>query len=30
MLGDSARVFVEYGSVLVIHRRLGGSPVGTR
>lgn len=30
MLGDSARVFVEYGSVLVIHRRLGGSPAGTR
>jgi thiamine pyrophosphokinase len=30
MLGESARVFVEYGSVLVIHRRLGGSPAGTK
>lgn len=26
MLGDTARVFVEYGSVLVIHRRLGSLP----
>jgi thiamine pyrophosphokinase len=29
MLGDTARVFVEYGSVLVIHRRLGSLPAGT-
>jgi thiamine pyrophosphokinase len=30
MLGDSARVFVEYGSVLVIHRRLGSLPAATK
>jgi thiamine pyrophosphokinase len=29
MLGDVARVFVEYGSVLVIHRRLASLPAGT-
>ena len=29
LLGTSARVFVEYGSVLVIHRRLGSPPAGT-
>jgi thiamine pyrophosphokinase len=29
MLGDTARVFVEYGSVLVIHRRLASLPAGT-
>jgi len=29
MLADTARVFVEYGSVLVIHKRLGSLPAET-